>query len=44
MKIVEEGNYHKFTQRYKGDGEGLLKKLLDTGDALLVEVSYATHY
>jgi len=35
-RIVEEGNYHKFT---KGKSEpGMLKALLDTGDRELVEV------
>lgn len=35
-KIVEEGNYLKFT---KSKEAGLRKKLLDTGDRELVEVS-----
>lgn len=36
-RIVEEGNYHKFTKSKKE--EGMLRKLLDTGNRELVEVS-----
>jgi len=36
-RIVEEGNYHKFTK--SKTGPGMLKALLDTGDRELVEVS-----
>lgn len=35
-RIVEEGNYHKFTKS-KSD-QRMLRKLLDTGDRELVEV------
>ena len=35
-RIVEEGNYHKFTKS-KND-PGMAKKLFDTGDRELVEV------
>ncbi|KAK4495789.1 hypothetical protein PRZ48_013057 [Zasmidium cellare] len=36
-RIVEEGNYHKFTK--SKEEEGLLKKLLETGERELVEAS-----
>ena len=35
-RIVEEGNYHKFTN--SKSNPGMAKKLLDTGDRELVEV------
>jgi predicted NAD-dependent protein-ADP-ribosyltransferase YbiA (DUF1768 family) len=36
-RIVEEGNYHKFTK--SKDSKHFTKMLLDTGDRELVEVS-----
>ncbi|KAF2167991.1 hypothetical protein M409DRAFT_22135 [Zasmidium cellare ATCC 36951] len=36
-RIVEEGNYHKFTK--SKEDKGMLRKLLDTGDRELVEAS-----
>lgn len=36
-RIVEEGNYHKFTKARQS--AEMAKKLLDTGDRELVEVS-----
>ena len=36
-RIVEEGNYHKFTKA-KGGPEKMMRMLLDTGDRELVEV------
>lgn len=36
-RIVEEGNYHKFTK--SKDSPQMAKMLLDTGDRELVEVS-----
>jgi predicted NAD-dependent protein-ADP-ribosyltransferase YbiA (DUF1768 family) len=36
-RIVEEGNYHKFTKGKKSPW--MAKKLLETGDRELVEVS-----
>jgi predicted NAD-dependent protein-ADP-ribosyltransferase YbiA (DUF1768 family) len=38
-RIVEEGNYHKFTK--SKNHEQMLKMLLDTGDRELVEVRNA---
>ena len=40
-RIVEEGNFYKFTKS-KND-PGMTRKLLDTGDRELVEVRYAVH-
>lgn len=36
-RIVEEGNYHKFTKA--AESETMLKILLDTGDQEIVEAS-----
>jgi len=36
-RIVEEGNYHKFTS--SKSNPGMARKLLDTGDRELVEVA-----
>lgn len=38
-RIVEEGNYHKFTKTSKKDD--MLTKLLETGDREMVEVQAA---
>ena len=42
LKIVEEGNYWKFTK--SKDGENLKKLILDTGDREIVEVGQVEPY